>query len=176
MVISLKRLCELFKVENFGVVWIDFALPFPCEIHHCYARARPASGRFSVLNHFTEPKVLKWSSDQVRSFSSLFDLILTNDEALLDLPNAVFALFGSCWVNDIPGVKRFEISFLYSNGIGSEQYFAGYRARRQIWNKQERIVIPRAFYTSVIRPPESVEFLNPFPAVGKTLLGTSKNP
>jgi len=113
---------------------------------------------------------LKWSCDQVRAFANVFDVILTNDESLLDLPNTVLALFGGCWVNDLPVVKRFEISFLYSNGIGSEQYFAGYRARRQIWNKQQQIVMPRAFYTSVMRPPEAVNVLNPFPAATKTLL------
>ena len=157
-------------MENFGVEWLELSLSFPCEIHHCFARAKPDPFRFSVLNHYTEPRALKWSCDQVRSYASLFDLVLTNEDSLLDLPNAVLALFGGCWISDLPGLKRFEISFLYSNGIGSEQHFAGYRARRQIWNSQQQIAMPRSFYTSVWRPPESVECLNPFPAATKTLL------
>lgn len=160
----------MFKVENFGVDWIEISLPFPCEIHHCFARAQPDPRRFRVLSHFTEPRALKWSCDEVRAYAGLFDLILTNDERLLDLPNSVLSLFGSCWVTTFPVAKRFEISFLYSNGVGSEQYFAGYRMRRQIWNSQQQIAIPRAFYTSVLRPPESVGFLNPFPGASKELL------
>lgn len=160
----------MFKAENFGVGWLDLSFPFPCEIHHCVAKRQPDPGRFSVLTHYTEPRPLKWPIDQVRQYAGLFDLILTNEEALLDLPNAQFALFGGCWIKEAPRAKRFELSFLYSNGVGAEQHFAGYRARRAIWEAQEQITLPKAFYTSSMRPPERVENLAPYPFDSKTPL------
>ena len=56
----------------------------------CQASARSAAS--ACLTHYTEPRPLKWPIDQVRQYAASFDLILTNEEALLDLPNAQFAL------------------------------------------------------------------------------------
>jgi hypothetical protein len=160
----------MYKAENFGISWLDLTLPFPCEIHHCTARAQPDPGRFSVLSHFTEPRPLKWPLEAVRQYAGLFDLILTNEESLLDLPNAMLAVFGSSWVDKVPLAKRFEVSFLYSNGVGSEQQFAGYRERRGIWGAQESLQLPKAFYTSTMRPPEGIAELRPYPFADKTPL------
>lgn len=160
----------MFKAENFGVSWLDITLPFPCEIHHCTARRQPDPGRFSVLSHYTEPRPLKWPAETVRQYAGLFDLILTNEDALLDLPNAMFALFGGCWVTRGPQAKRFELSFLYSNGIGAEQHFTGYQERRRIWGAQEALQVPLSFYTSTMRPPEGITKLRPYPFSDKTPL------
>lgn len=160
----------MFKAENFGVSWLDLVLPFPCEIHHCSARRQPDPGRFSVLSHYTEPRPLKWPVETVRQYAGLFDLILTNEDALLDLPNAMFALFGGSWVKTQPQAKRFEVSFLYSNGIGAEQHFAGYQERRRIWGAQHALQCPKAFYTSTMRPPEGIAELRPYPFADKTPL------
>lgn len=153
----------MFKAENFGVSWLEVVLPFPCEIHHCAPRARPDPGRFSVLSHFTEPRQLKMPVDQVRQVAPQFDLILTNEDSLLDLPNAALALFGSSWVKSLPVRKNFDVSFLYSNGVGSEALFSGYRDRRQIWGKRKELHVPARFYTSQMRPPEGVLDLAPYP-------------
>ncbi|MDM4764975.1 hypothetical protein [Pelomonas sp. SE-A7] len=153
----------MFKAENFGISWLDLVLPFPCEIHHCAPRARPDSGRFSVLSHFTEPRQLKLPAAQVREVAPLFDLILTNEDSLLDLPNAALAVFGSNWVKTLPERKSFDVSFLYSNGVGSEALFSGYRDRRQIWARGAALRVPTRFYTSQMRPPEGIENLAPYP-------------
>lgn len=160
----------MFKAENFGISWLDLQLPFPCEIHHCTARQQPDPGRFSVLSHYTEPRPLKWPAETVRQYAGLFDLILTNEESLLDLPNAMFALFGGSWVKTWPQAKRFETSFLYSNGVGAEQHFAGYRDRRQIWLRQHEMKQALRFYTSKMRPPEGIAELQPYPFDDKTPL------
>lgn len=160
----------MFKAENFGVSWLDLVLPFPCEVHHCTARRQPDPGRFAVLTHYTEPRPLKWPVETVRQYAGIFDLILTNEEELLDLPNSMFALFGGSWVKTLPQAKRFEVSFLYSNGVGAEQHFAGYRDRRLIWGCQGEITTPLNFYTSQMRPPERIAELKPYPFADKTPL------
>jgi hypothetical protein len=70
----------------------------------------------------------------------------------------------------LPQAKRFELSFLYSNGVGSEQHFAGYRDRRQIWARQSAMKLPLSFYTSQMRPPEGLDALRPYPFEDKTPL------
>lgn len=156
-----------YKAENFGENWIEIYLPFECEIHHCFPRAKPDTNKYSVLIHYTEPSQLKMKVGELRAHHKMFDLILTNDESLMDLPNASLAFFGGCWVSVPPKCKRFEISFLYSNGIGHENIFNGYQARRYIWSNKEKIILPKSFYTSVRRPPESIEDLRPYPFEGK---------
>jgi len=160
----------MFKVESFGESWIDFELPFPCEVHHCVPKSQPSPVKYSVLTHYTEPTQLKFSSEDVRRYHSLFDLILTSDEELLDLDNAKLALWGSRWVTELPSSKRFEVSFLYSGGVGSENFFRGYRDRRALWMMGDRIEIEKRFYTSVMRPPSNLAFPNPYPYSSKNTL------
>lgn len=157
----------MFKVENFGVSWIDFVLPFPCEVHHCQPRAQTTPGRFAVLTHYTEPRQLKWPLEAVRQFAGAFHLILTNEESLLDLPNAQFALFGGAWAKEAPVAKRFELSFLYSNGIGAEALFRGYQDRRRLWQRRHELRLPTAFYTSTLRPPVDLPDPQPYPHASK---------
>jgi hypothetical protein len=112
---------------------------------------------------------LKASVEEVKSCHSFFDLIITNESGLLDLPNAQFCLFGGKWIDSMPVCKRYEVSFLYSRGIGHEQYFKGYSDRKEVWNLQERIRMDRKFYTSVMRPPD-VRPLVPFHGQEKSSL------
>lgn len=125
------------------------------------------------MTHYTEPRQLKWNTEEVRKFHSSFDLILTNEETLLDLNNARFALFGGSWVKQMPKKKIFEISFLYSNGIGAEHLFKGYQDRRTIWNLRQEIKIPTQFWTSTKRPPENITDANPYPFAQKEELFNS---
>ncbi len=160
----------MIKVENFGESWIDFELPFACEVHHCFPRQQPSPDRYSVLNHYTEPRPLKAASEDVRRYHGAFNLILTNEESLLDLPNVRFSLFGGKWVSRVPQTKSFGVSFLYSNGIGNEQLFSGYRDRRAIWNRKNEIRIQKSFYTSTKRPPADIVDPNPYPYLLKDQL------
>ena len=66
--------------------------------------------------------------------------------------------------------KRFELSFLYSNGVGAESSTAGYRARRAIWEAQEQITLPKAFLHLQHAPPSAWENLAPYPFDSKTPL------
>ncbi len=163
----------MIPVENFGEEWLKLEFPFPCEIHQCYPKKQPSKDRFSVLNHYTEPNQLKWKASELRKYYYIFDLILTNDESMLDLPNVKFALFGGKWVNSVPKQKNFNVSYLYSNGFGMEHIFAGYRERRVVWNRKHEISIPINFFTSCKRPPTAVTDLNPYPYDGKDELFNS---
>ena len=162
-----------YTVENFGFKEFEFDLPFKCEVHHCFPRALPSKEKFSVLIHYMEPFQLKWSNEEVRKYYSIFNLILTNEDSLLDLPNAVFACMGGKWVKSRPNQKFFNLSFLYSGGIGSDHLFSGYTHRRELWHKRQKIIIPNTFYTSIHRPPHQIIDLNPYPFSNKDQLFNS---
>jgi len=107
-----------FKCENFGINFLDYYFDFPTEIHHCYPRNIKNKNSFKVLLHAGEPAPLKWPTSEVRKYYKIFDLILTSDKDLLDLPNAKFFIFGDSWVRDhFPDKKFFNISYLHSVGI-----------------------------------------------------------
>jgi hypothetical protein len=160
----------MYKAETFDEDWLSLDLPFPAEVHHCTVKRQPDRTKYRVLTHYTEPRPLKISNDQVRSHADLFDLILTNEDSLLDLPNAKFALFGGCWIKKVPTIKRFELSFLYSNGIGMETLFSGYRMRRAVWQARDRLTLPTSFYTSIVRPPQRIDDPAPYPFRDKSPL------
>ena len=105
---------NLIKVKNFGVNFLDIHLPFPCEIHHCYARDLSNNESFKVLLHACEPSPLKWSASEVIKYHNYFDIILTSDKTLLSLSNAIFFIFGDCWVKDfVPTHKNYSISYIH---------------------------------------------------------------
>ncbi len=118
---------------------------------------------------YTEPYQLKISSNHVRKIASHFDLILTNDENLLDLSNVKLMLFGGTWVRDVPKRKYYNLSWIYSAGIGFASKFSGYGLREIIWDEQNKINMPKEFYTSNIRPP-NVRNLNIYPYENKDYL------
>ena len=140
--------------ENFGEAWIKIDLPFPCEIHYCRPRAQPRPDRFSVLLLSGEPAPLRMTVDEVRGRQEQFDLILTADPGLLDLPQARFFIFGDIWVDAVPREKTYSLSYLWSRGIG--QAWDGYRLREQVWQLAGRIVLPKRFWYSRQRPPEGM--------------------
>ncbi|HET8871230.1 MAG TPA: hypothetical protein VFM48_12365, partial [Aquabacterium sp.] len=142
--------------ENFGNDWLKIDLPFPCEIHPCYPRANPNPARFRVLSHTAEPAPLKWEPAQVRAHHQFFDLILTTDESLLDLPNARFLVFGDAWIKVPPERKEFSLSYLWSAGIGAP--WDGYAMREKLWQVRREIETPHRFWYSQRRPPKTIEF------------------
>lgn len=155
--------------ENFGNDWLKIDLPFPCEIHPCYPRAQPDPNRFRVLSHTAEPAPLKWEADQVRANHQHFDLILTTDDSLLDLPNAQFLIFGDAWTTTPPARKEFAISYLWSAGIGAP--WDGYAMREKLWNVRHQLQTPKNFWYSQRRPPKTIEPTDQmYPAEGKDLL------
>lgn len=141
--------------ENFGNDWLRIDLPFPCEIHPCYPRAQPDPQRFRVLSHTAEPSPLKWDVEQVRAHHQHFDLIVTSDERLLDLPNARFLIFGDAWTTAAPQHKSFSLSYLWSAGIAAP--WDGYAMRERLWVVRSQVQMPRQYWYSQRRPPRSIE-------------------
>ncbi len=152
---------NLFDVESFGVEWLKLQLPFECEIHHTKIKTTPSQNRYSVLNLAGEPSVFNYSLTELKKMAHLFDLITTTNEDLLSFPNARLVTFGSSWVESYPQKKRFELSFLYSGGIGID--LDGYELRNEIWQIKQDLKIPIVFWTSNFpgRRP-NVKDLNPY--------------
>ena len=129
--------------ENFGVDWSRVELPFPCEIHQMGLRALPQAERFKVLFLSGEPAPLRLPVDKVRYLAPHFDLVVSSDRSLMDLPNAAFFIYGDPWVNTVPPRKDFSLSFLYSPG---NQAWDGYLLRDAVWPERHRIGVPKQFW------------------------------
>lgn len=145
---------KLIKANSFGIDFLDLFFTFPCDIHHCYIRNFYESDSFKVLLHACEPSPLKWTKDEVIKNHSKFDLILTSDKALLNLPNTKFFIFGDCWVKDYnPKLKNNSISYLYSRGI--DQNWDGYNLRKEIWRARDKLKLLNnlELWYSSRRPP-----------------------
>lgn len=157
------------QAENFGQTWLEIDLPFPCEIHHCYPRAQPDPSRFRVLTHYGEPSPLLWDWQQVRDHAGHFDLIVTADERLSSLSNVVFMVLGDTWIKSPPKRKEFDLSFLWSAGIGAA--FDGYAMRERVWAIKDQLNVPHHFWYSKMRQPKGVtETEAVYPGADKVLL------
>src|SRR5262249_27434969 len=94
-----------------------------------------------------EPDAISHVARRVEEVYARFDAVLTFDERLLaTVPNAVLFEFGSTWL--APGepvpAKRFAVSTV----VGHKRLTDGHRLRHVLWEAQDRIRIPRAFYAS----------------------------
>jgi virginiamycin A acetyltransferase len=140
---------------SFGSAEFQFDFTFPCEIHQCFPRAIPDPKNFRVLIHTAEPSPLRWPADEVRKYHGNFDLIITSDEGLKDLPNVEFMIFGDNWVTDKPIQKKFSLSYLHSVGIKTD--WDGYKLRDEIWAQRNSFITsaPLDFWYSNNRPPHS---------------------
>ncbi len=85
-----------------------------------------------------EPKVIyprqhKWILDNYM----LFNKIITYDEELLQLPNSIKFLYGSCWVKQLSELKynNDKISFI----IGNKNFAPGHSLRHSIFYNQTNI-------------------------------------
>ncbi len=139
------------QAENFGCHWIDAEFPFPCEIHWCYPRSHLEGDRYKVFMDFSEPSTSCIDVSFLRQISPGFDLILTKHQALADtLPNAELMLFGDSLIHPwVPENKDFSASFLCTKKLLD---LPGYRLRYELWDKQDSISIPKAFYSSCREP------------------------
>jgi hypothetical protein len=152
------------QIRASGVDWLEIWFPFKCQLHWCYPSYRLDTDSYQVFLHHSEPSFAMLDCKTLREHHKAFDLILTNNEALLDLENTKFMLFGDSWVNSIPNNKEMSVSFLYSLGPGRPDYFTGYNLRTEIWNRRQEISIPKRYWTGTRRPlPEGTE-LNPLPS------------
>lgn len=138
-------------MKAMGPDWLDIDLPFPCEIHaHRFMNDLPHTDAYRVYVDTWEPRSSCESVDTIRMFADRFDLILTLDESLLDLPNSRLLVGGSTWVYPwLPNKKEFSVSFLCT----ANNYLPGYAIRHMLWANQHRIyAVPRKFWSSRRRP------------------------
>ncbi len=157
------------RCETFGDDWLAMDLPFACEIHASEPRQGkdPASKR--VLSIFSEPKLLMVRDEWVRAHHRQFDLIVTYDERLLDLPNARRLYFGGCWCDRPPSRKDFAVTFLLSTGCG-HPHLDGYRLRKQVPALLDKGLLPARLFLSSRRlalSPDEHASLNTIIAGGR---------
>lgn len=88
----------------------------------------------NILVQIEPPSILD-ITDLIRANADKYDLILTWNEDLLDLPNAQKFVFGSCWIDQKTFVadKRKYVSFNTSN----KGWAPGHILRQQIWEGLE---------------------------------------
>jgi hypothetical protein len=141
--------------ENFGVNWLEIDLPFPCEIHQVALRSIPRPDRLKVLFLSGEPAPLRSPPEVARSLAPYFDLLLTSDKSLLDLPNAEFFIYGDPWVNTPPTSKTFNLSFLHSPG---DREWDGYLLRDEVWRVRKKVTAPHSWWFTSKNSPGITKF------------------
>lgn len=137
-------------MKALGPDYVNIDLPFPCEVHAPRFLNYPESNNFKVYVDAWEPRTSCESIENIRNNSNKFDLILTSDESLLDLPNARLFFGGCSWVYPWkPEKKDFSFSFLCT----SNSFLPGYRIRHELWMNQHHIKnIPIKFWSSSWAP------------------------
>ncbi|MDD4617388.1 MAG: glycosyltransferase family 10 [Alphaproteobacteria bacterium] len=136
------------KAETYGATWIDMDLPFPCELHPLFPRSFNNPEAKKVLVVFSEPKQGMVDNQWIRENYKQFDLIVTYDRSLTDLPNVRILDPGGCHCNLMPSLKSATASFVLSTGINAPNY-EGYQLRRDVVTKFVKSCLPfRVFLSS----------------------------
>jgi len=188
----------VYNADYFGFDPMEFE--FPCEIHftrfgntatcidHKYVTNylhRPIVDKIIEFENKNSFKVFVCNTEPSSSYNResnkniifngyQYDLIIcTEEEVLLNLPNAKFLPYGGTWLNknksrhnDSLGVfdesilsditKQYNISFLTTSHLGK----TGYNLRCMIWNKKELIENNTVFYSSTRYPTNDGKFSN----------------
>jgi hypothetical protein len=98
-----------------------------------------------------EPDAVSGFNKKLKQHAKAFTHILTFEEELLSLPNAVLFEFGSSWID--PSYSFPEKSFGVSMICGFKHQTEGHRLRHKLWDLQQTLTIPRHFYVSSVNPP-----------------------
>lgn len=136
---------------------LNEGIPFECEIHcprfnyEIYTANKGRNDVFRVFINSTEPQISCQPIQDVILKHQYFDLILTKTpEILKSCSNSQLFLFGDTWIDDtINEVKDFSISYMCS--FHTNPYLA-YEQRRELWYKQDEILIPKKFWSSRLNP------------------------
>ena len=137
-------------------IWIDELKPEDChpENNNILLIAEPP-----WINQISKKKLLH------KNIYQKYQYILTFDESILDLPNAVFFPFGGSWISPQEveqeigsNNKIFQTTFICTNKWKWNGY--GYHIRHKVWNKQRKISVPHIFYNSS-KFPLKRDFNNP---------------
>ena len=142
--------------NTYGEDWLKVDLPFPCDIHYHKHQGIPNPGHFQVLVMFTEPEMYCLKGQALADHWRDFDLIITHDTEHLQYPNAVIRIFWGGMVYQLPTMKRFEISNVFSlgwhqpipaEGQPSNFELPGYDIRLELLKRRSEITTPYNFFT-----------------------------
>ncbi|MEM9771944.1 MAG: hypothetical protein AAF889_10185 [Cyanobacteria bacterium P01_D01_bin.73] len=120
-------------------------------MHWCHLRSNLEGDRYKVFMDFSEPSTSCLDKSTLRQIAHRFDLILTKHQDLSEeIEQAELMLFGDSFIHPwIPSSKDFSLSFLCTKKILD---LPGYRLRYELWDKQDGISTPKAFYSSCREP------------------------
>lgn len=119
----------MFDVKTTGTLSSDGQ--YKKKVHIAYdSLIHDPNSEVNVLVQIEPPSIINIIED-IRNRAKNFDLILTWNEDLLDLPNAQKFLFGTCWIDfDTFELKKKDVvSFITSN----KGWAPGHQLRQQIW-------------------------------------------
>ena len=142
--------------NSYGVNWLKVDLPFPCDIHLHTHRGAPNPGHYQVLSMFTEPEMYCLKGQTLEDHWREFDLIITHDPEHLQYPNAILRMYWGREVGQLPAIKRFEISNVFSLGwlkpLPTEVpppklTLPGYDIRLELLKRRSEITTPSKFFT-----------------------------
>lgn len=155
---------------------------YPTEIHFTrfgknnYPGGSPEfinKNAYKIFCHVNEPTSSRWVEplDNIIKHHKLYDKIVTSNPLILEkCSNASFMIYGTTWLNKskhhqdsfgefsedlglIP--KEFSMSMVCGNLHGK----IGYNIRHIIFSQQNRITIPKKFYSSTRFPIPGIEQL-----------------
>jgi len=123
----------MFDVKTSGTLSSDGQ--YRKKVHIAYDRIIfDQTCDLNILVQIEPPSILD-ITDSIRANANKYDLILTWNEDLLDLPNAQKFVFGSCWIDQetFKADKGKYVSFNTSN----KGWAPGHILRQQIWEGLE---------------------------------------
>jgi len=123
----------MFDVKTSGTLSSDGQ--YRKKVHIAYDRIIfDQTCDLNILVQIEPPSILD-ITDSIRTNANKYDLILTWNEDLLDLPNAQKFVFGSCWIDQetFKADKGKYVSFNTSN----KGWAPGHILRQQIWEGLE---------------------------------------
>lgn len=125
----------MYKPKCFGLISTDYEFEKRVSISYDSLQYDKESDiKVLVINEppYTSPLS---NFNLIREKANLFDLILTWNESLLDLPNARKFLFGCCWIkfDTFKIDKKKQVSFITSDKNSS----SGHKLRQLIWSGLE---------------------------------------
>ena len=123
----------MFDVKTSGTLSSDGQ--YRKKVHIAYDRIIfDQTCDLNILVQIEPPSILD-ITDSIRANANKYDLILTWNEDLLDLPNAQKFVFGSCWIDQetFKADKGKYVSFNTSN----KGWAPGHILRQQIWDGLE---------------------------------------
>jgi hypothetical protein len=123
----------------------DFDRPVDVYIDNQYYHE---NNSLKILGLCEPPEIMNTMVEYAIANHAKYNYILTcNERVLAQCPNARLFLFGTTWIQDdydILKKKEFSISTI----VGFKTMTAGHKMRHELWNKKDRIITPKKFFTS----------------------------